>query len=307
MALSAAAHVPAQVVFGVVFAGVLVRRGLVVDAAAGSLAYAACSIAVAHAPATLAVSCAILVLALAPRVMAGGQPGPGSPRRWPTTALTCAAASLIVGGALVTSRLAGAEAAGAVAAFPTMCTTLAVNRRDPRRPAGRRPRAHRPRAQPPLLPRVLRRRRPRGAGSRPRGHPPRTPGLPGRCARHLARCIGRTAAGAGSMSAVSPTSDVTSGAGWPPRRPWRARGRRLGRAGPVAHTSHTSRPSRNDRSWPACQREGGPVASSASSMVEKMRSSTHFPRRSFQTLTMPSSIPSVLLLPLPLCLIGTTT
>jgi hypothetical protein len=52
---------------------------------------------------------------------------------------------------------------------------------------------------------------------------------------------------------------------------------------------------------------GGPVASSASSIVEKMRSSTHFPRRSFHTLTMPSSIPSALLLPLPLCLIGTTT
>jgi hypothetical protein len=126
MALSAATHVPAQVVFGVVFAGVLMRRGLILGAAAGTLAYTACSITITDLPAALAVSAAIPVLALAPRLMTDGRPRPGSPRRWSMTALTCAAASVIVGAAVLTSRLAGPEVAGAVAAFPTMCTTLAV-------------------------------------------------------------------------------------------------------------------------------------------------------------------------------------
>jgi hypothetical protein len=126
MALSAAAHVPAQVAFGVVFAGVLMRRGLIVGAAAGTLAYVACSVALAGTPAALAVISAVPVLAFAPRVMADGRPRRGSPRRWSTTALTCATAALIVGAAVITSRLAGPETAGAVAAFPTMCTTLAV-------------------------------------------------------------------------------------------------------------------------------------------------------------------------------------
>jgi hypothetical protein len=126
MAFSAATHVPAQVVFGVAFAGVLLRRGLILGAAAGTIAYVACSIALANVPVALAVPFAIPVLAFAPRLMAGGRPSPGSPRRWSTTALTCAAASVVVGAAVVTSRLAGPAAAGAVAAFPTMCTTLAV-------------------------------------------------------------------------------------------------------------------------------------------------------------------------------------
>jgi hypothetical protein len=126
MALSAATHVPAQVMFGVAFAGVLIRRGPVLGIAAGGLAYVACSIAVADVPAALAVASAIAVLGFAPRLMAGGRPRPGSPRRWSTTALTCAAASVVAGAAVITIRLAGPETAGAVAAFPTTSTTLAV-------------------------------------------------------------------------------------------------------------------------------------------------------------------------------------
>lgn len=134
MALSAGTHVPAQVVFGVVFAGVLMRRGLIIGAAAGTAAYVACSVLVADVPAALAVAAAMPVLAFAPRLMVAGHPRPGSRRRWSTTALTCVAASVIVGAAVVTSRLAGPEAAGAVAAFPTMCTilTLTVVTRDGR-------------------------------------------------------------------------------------------------------------------------------------------------------------------------------
>ena len=126
MALSAATHVPAQIAFAIVFAGVLTRRGLVVGAAAGALTYVACSIAIAGAPDGLMVTTAIPALALAPRFMTGERARPASPRRWPTTVATCAAASVVVGAAIVTMRLAGPEAAGAVAAFPTLSTALAV-------------------------------------------------------------------------------------------------------------------------------------------------------------------------------------
>jgi uncharacterized protein with PIN domain len=126
MALSAATHVPAQVAFGIVFAAALIRRGLVFGAMAGTLAYVGCSIGLADMPDPLVVVSAIPVLAFAPRLMTRGRPRLGSPRRPSTTVLTCVAASLIVGAAVVTSRLAGPEAAGAVLAFPTMSAVLAV-------------------------------------------------------------------------------------------------------------------------------------------------------------------------------------
>jgi hypothetical protein len=126
MALSAAAHVPAQVVFAVAFAGVLPHRGLIAGAGAGTLAYVACSVALAGAPSALMVAVAIPALAFAPLLMTVERARAGSPRRWPVTVITCAVASAIVGTAIVTTRLAGPEVAGAVAAFPTMSTALAV-------------------------------------------------------------------------------------------------------------------------------------------------------------------------------------
>jgi hypothetical protein len=126
MALSAATHVPAQVAFGIVFAAVLIRRGLALGTVAGALAYVGCSIVVADMPAALVVVSAIPVLAFAPRLMTAGRPRLGSPRRGSTTVLTSASASLIVGATVITSRLAGPEAAGAVLAFPTMSALLAA-------------------------------------------------------------------------------------------------------------------------------------------------------------------------------------
>jgi hypothetical protein len=126
MAVSAATHVPAQILFGVVFAAVLIRRGLRAGAVAGLLAYVAASLCLADTPVGFAVAGAIPALAFAPRLMSDGRPHPASPRRWPTTALTCAIAMLIVGAAVVTTRVAGPELAGAVAAFPAVSTTLAV-------------------------------------------------------------------------------------------------------------------------------------------------------------------------------------
>lgn len=66
MALSAATHVPAQIVFAVVFAAVLTRRGVLLGAAAGALAYVACSLIVTDIPSMLAVALAVPALALAP-------------------------------------------------------------------------------------------------------------------------------------------------------------------------------------------------------------------------------------------------
>ena len=64
LALSAATHVPAQIAFGVAFASVLVRRGLVLGAATGALAYLACAALIPHAPDVLAVTLAVVVLAV---------------------------------------------------------------------------------------------------------------------------------------------------------------------------------------------------------------------------------------------------
>lgn len=126
MALSAAAHVPAQVGFGVVFAGVLLRRGVAVGVAVGIVAYAAGSTLIAAAPSSLAVAVSIPVLALAPRFMAGGRPRPGSTRRRSTTVVAGVAGSVIVGAAVVLTRVTGPEIAGAVAAFPSISTLLAM-------------------------------------------------------------------------------------------------------------------------------------------------------------------------------------
>jgi hypothetical protein len=126
MALSAAAHVPAQACFAVVFAAVLTRRGLLAGLGAGALAYLAASLLLAPLPTLLAVALAMPALRLAPRMIAANRPRVGSPRRWPTTALTCAAASVVVAMAVLTSQVAGPATAGAVAAFPTVTTTLAV-------------------------------------------------------------------------------------------------------------------------------------------------------------------------------------
>jgi hypothetical protein len=126
MALSAGTHVPAQVLFAAAFAAVLPRHGPLLGGTAGTLAYVACAIALALLPDVAAIIAAVPLLALAPRMMTANPPRFSSPGRWSNTAMTCAAASVIVGVAVLTTRLAGPVAAGAVAAFPTMSATLAI-------------------------------------------------------------------------------------------------------------------------------------------------------------------------------------
>ena len=126
MALSASTHVLAQVAFGVVFASVLRRRGLLAGVGCGALAYLACSMLVWYLPDVLAIVVAGAALTVGPLLMAAGQPQRPAPRHWASTALTCLSAAVVVGFAVTSSRLAGPDIAGAIAAFPTMCTTLTV-------------------------------------------------------------------------------------------------------------------------------------------------------------------------------------
>jgi hypothetical protein len=126
MALSAATHVPGQLCFAVAFAAVLRRRGLAAGVTAGALAYVAVSLLLAPLPIALVLALALSALPLAPRLITAKRPQRGSPRPWSTTAMTCAAASVVVAVTVLTSRAAGPASAGALAAFPTVTTTLAV-------------------------------------------------------------------------------------------------------------------------------------------------------------------------------------
>jgi hypothetical protein len=126
MALSAATHVFAQVVFGIVFAAALVRRGLILGGAAGTLAYVVCSLALTYVPDLPAIGLAIPALIAAPRLIPAGPPVADSPKEWISSAATCVASMAIVAAAVVTAQLAGPVIAGAIAAFPTMSTALAV-------------------------------------------------------------------------------------------------------------------------------------------------------------------------------------
>jgi hypothetical protein len=127
MALSAASHVPAQIAYGAVFALLLRRGGLARALTAGLVVYAASSLLIAQVPWAVSVACALPLLAAAPRLMAGdGSPAASSRGPHIASALTCGGAGLIVAAAVMVSHLAGPVAAGAVAAFPTMCTLLTI-------------------------------------------------------------------------------------------------------------------------------------------------------------------------------------
>jgi hypothetical protein len=127
LALSAAEHVPAQVAFAAVLGVVLARRGLVRALAAGVAAYVGGSVVLAHVPAAVAVASAVSLLAVAQRFMPARRPETASPRRWWATAAAFAATAIVVAATLQATRLAGPGIGGAVAAFPTLSTTLAVS------------------------------------------------------------------------------------------------------------------------------------------------------------------------------------
>jgi hypothetical protein len=80
-------------------------------------------------PAVLAAAAAIPALLAGPRLVASRNPSsrPEAAQRRARPEVLCLVAALTVGGAMVTSRLAGPSAAGAIAAFPVMSATLAIS------------------------------------------------------------------------------------------------------------------------------------------------------------------------------------
>jgi hypothetical protein len=126
VAASAAGHVPAQVVFGLLFGAVLTRWGLLAGSAAGTLGYLAASVALDRLPQDVAVVLALTALAGGTRLVTSENPRVSRPRRPSATAVVCLSAAAVVLGSTLASRVGGPVAGGAAAAFPTMSATLAV-------------------------------------------------------------------------------------------------------------------------------------------------------------------------------------
>ncbi len=126
-ALAAATHVPAQVVFGVVFAAVMRRRGPLRGLAAGVASFAAASWAISFIPTPEAVILAVPALAAGP-VLLGRWRGDRSAvaAKRPGSVLTCAAGALVVAAVLGSVRLGGPVAGGLFAALPALSATLAI-------------------------------------------------------------------------------------------------------------------------------------------------------------------------------------
>jgi hypothetical protein len=128
LAWSAAGHVPAQVLFGAVFAGVLRRAGPIRGFAAGLAAYATASVLLIALPGGLAAPLALpAILLAARRVRPGGSSGSGTPARPGVTAITCGGAGLVVAVTVLGSRAAGPEVGGAFGACPTVSALLALS------------------------------------------------------------------------------------------------------------------------------------------------------------------------------------
>ena len=128
MALSAAAHVGAQVAFAVSFACVLRRYGPLAGLLAGAATFGALSLVAGAIPAPLAAAAAVPALLIGPRLLAGHHATVASPRRRRRRdiAVACAATVALVGAVLFTARLAGPTAAGAIGAFPALSAALAL-------------------------------------------------------------------------------------------------------------------------------------------------------------------------------------
>lgn len=126
VAASAAAHVSAQVAFGLIFGAVLVRWGLAAGGIAGVLGYVTASVAVAQMPQYAAIALGVAALAAATLLIPRQPSRTRLPRKQSATIVICLSAAVAVLGATLASRAAGPVPGGAVAAFPTTSATLAV-------------------------------------------------------------------------------------------------------------------------------------------------------------------------------------
>ena len=123
---SAAGHVAAQVLFAVAFAAVLRRRGCVRGFLAGTAVYGALSVILLALPASMAAAIAIPVLIVAPRMVPRHGARGGSSRSATATVLGCLGASVVVAAGVFGSRIAGPSVGGALVAFPTVSSLLAL-------------------------------------------------------------------------------------------------------------------------------------------------------------------------------------
>jgi hypothetical protein len=128
MALSAAAHVGAQVGFAVTFALTLLRRGVLCGLAVGATTFSLLSLLLGQLPSSLAIALALPALAAGPRLLRDVAPraGVGAARRAADTLLASVVAVALVASVLVTARLAGPVAAGAIGAFPALSAALTL-------------------------------------------------------------------------------------------------------------------------------------------------------------------------------------
>jgi hypothetical protein len=126
IAASATGHVPAQVIFGLLFGAALTRWGLLAGGAAGTLGYLAASVALDRLPQHVAVFLALTALAAGTRLARSEHPRASRPRKPSATVFVCLSAAAGVLGATLASRAAGPVAGGTAAAFPMMSATLAV-------------------------------------------------------------------------------------------------------------------------------------------------------------------------------------
>ena len=128
VAASAVSHVPAQVVFGLLFGAALARWGLLAGGLAGTLGYLAASVALDRLPpeAAIVLTLAALAVGRRPAPSAPDHPRASRPRKPSATVLVCLSAAVGVLGSTLASQAWGPVIGGAAAAFPTMSGTLAV-------------------------------------------------------------------------------------------------------------------------------------------------------------------------------------
>lgn len=126
LALSAGAHVVAQIAFAIAVAHTVLRHRLVTAMLTGVAAYVGTSLITMTLPPAVMVLAALPLLALAPRAMPATGAIPAARRSATSTVVSCAAGATIVLAAIVVSRLLGPVAGGVVTAFPTMSAALAV-------------------------------------------------------------------------------------------------------------------------------------------------------------------------------------
>jgi hypothetical protein len=129
LTLSAASHVPAQILYATCFAAMWRRNGTIAGFAAAATAFVAASLVIYVLPNPVAIAAAVVALIVGPRLLES----PVRPevveeaeQRGPNPVLACSAAAIVVSTILAVVHVTGPLVGGTIAAFPTLSTTIAV-------------------------------------------------------------------------------------------------------------------------------------------------------------------------------------